>query len=107
MIFFFAINCGDITYAMYCLQRTGFSQASNTAKKTRSELQIAKDFRAFMSTFLEVYYLSMRQLLGSVIKLTYRRFFLSLTILVSTLLANPTLDSTYHGKTSCCYEDMI
>lgn len=42
-----------ITSLMKC--RTGFSQASSTAKKTRSEAQIAYDFRGFLSSFLEVH----------------------------------------------------
>ena len=54
------IRCASTTLdgALYAViisqRRTGFSQPSSTAKKIRSERQVAIDFRAFLSSFIQV-----------------------------------------------------
>lgn len=70
--------------------RTGFSQAANTAKKTRSESQIAFDFRGFLSSFLEV------QRPHSPPSLSQRSF-PSIAICQSTSQESPMRDSISHG----------
>jgi carboxypeptidase C (cathepsin A) len=54
--------------------RTGFSQASTDAKKTRNEAQIAFDFRGFLSSFLEVPLSVSRSLSPSLISHPFKGF---------------------------------